>query len=112
MSDGKDLDLFDWHEIPSWAQEGGEHFDGHWVPDCQGKMDYDPGLLRISCRTYPTGGYSCAIIFGDDTVLEETGHIVASNQTEARAKVEAWAKERALHYRRVVMEGVRLDAHS
>ncbi len=91
-------DLFDWNHLPSWAQEGGEHFDGHWVPDCGGKMDYDPALLRFSCRVWRDGAYICSAYFGADTRLENTGVLSADSASEARAAVETWCKERARHY--------------
>lgn len=88
-------ELFSWHHNPYWAQEGGDHFDGNWIPDCGGKLDYDPIILRFSCRVWPDGNYTCSTIFGDDFTLSETGIWKAPSIAEARAKVEGWCREQA-----------------
>ena len=99
--------LFDWLGNPTWAQEGREHYDGGWVPDCQGKMDFDPGLLRLSCRTYPSGQYVCSAYFGDDIELETTGILRATDQVEARVAVEEWCDRAARRYRDLVAAALR-----
>lgn len=99
--------LFDFLGNPSWAQEGGEHFDGGWTPDCNGKGDFDPGLLRLSCRVYPDGDYICSVILGEDAEIETTGIQRAASKTEAKAAVEQWAGLTAARYRDLLAAALR-----
>ena len=95
--------LFAWFNNPSWAQEGGEHFDGNGVPDCQGKQDYDPGFLRFSCRVYPNGLWTASLILGDDHVVETSGMVPTGSVNEARKNVENWCADRAKHWAAVIL---------
>lgn len=105
-------ELFDFTYSPSWAQEGGEEYDGGWVKDCGGKTDFDPGILRFSCRVYPDGGFICSIYLGADIEIESTGIHHAGSKAEAKVCVEQWCQAAAKHYAQVIASNVRGHALS
>lgn len=72
-----------------------------WLPDCQGKQDFDSDLVALSCRYYPPNydsqgrhSVSASIIFGEgqDTVAQHNFH--ADTEAGAKGKAEQWAAER------------------
>ena len=100
-------DAFDWCNLPSWAQEGREHFDGNWTPDCNGKLDYDPGFLRFSCRVWNDGSYIASAIVGGDTDIASTGVVHAVTVKAARIAVEAWCADQATRWAAVIANHLR-----
>lgn len=99
-------DLFDWTGLPSWATEGGEHFDGNWTPDCNGKLDFDPGFMRFSCRVWNDGDYTCSLYLGDDICLEKTEILSAGTVALARQAVETWCAETARTYADIIAAAI------
>lgn len=96
-------------------------YQPEWLPDCQGKQDYDFDLVALSCRYYPRGGgFSifqpdicewqdnedrpeirpsavASICIGDlangpyETLA--SADFVGDTESDVKAKVEAWARE-------------------
>lgn len=73
---------------------GLERQDG-WTPDCGGKWDFDPTVVRISSRVYPGGAWTASVVVGGDDYVAETGFRRAESLVAAQAAVEAWAGEQA-----------------
>jgi len=69
-----------------------------WTPDCNGKLDYDPSIIRGSSRVWRDGDYMCTIYCGD-TALARTEILKGGTVDEAKAKVEQWmdTKARIIH---------------
>lgn len=101
---------YDWTGLPSWAAYGGEHHDNGWVPDCGGKVDFDPGLLRLSCRVWRDGAWICSVYFGADFEIESSGIQSAPTKAEAKRAVEAWCDEASKRWAEVVAAALRARA--
>jgi hypothetical protein len=67
---------------------------GGWTFDCGQKRDYDPTLIRFSCRVYPDGDYCCSLMLGEK-YLRRTEILRATGVGRAKAAVELWCAERA-----------------
>ena len=100
-------DPYCWVHNPSWAQEGGENFDGNWTPDCQGKIDYDPVSLHFSCRVWPNGYWCAALIFGDDCEVADTGIREAGSVEAARKAVEQWCEAQSMLVKNALIAALR-----
>jgi hypothetical protein len=98
---------FDWTGLPHWASWGSEHYDNGWVPDCGGKTDFDPGLLRLSCRAYPGGDWICSVYFGADFELENSGIQHATSKEEAKRAVEVWCADAFKRWSGVIAAALR-----
>jgi hypothetical protein len=101
---------YDWTGIPHWAAYGGEHYDNGWVPDCGGKIDFDPGLLRLSSRVYPDGSWIASVYFGADIRIEDTGVQHAPTKEAAKRAVEAWSDDASARWARVIAAALRARA--
>lgn len=98
---------YDFTDNPHWAQEGGEHYDGGWTPDCGQKEDFDPGLMRLSSRVWGDGSWCCSVYFGADTQIESTPIMQAENKTHAKAAVEQWCAEAFERWSKVIAASLR-----
>lgn len=67
---------------------------GGWTPDCNGKLDFDPSIIRGSSRVYRDGDYICSIVCGEDEIIS-TGIIRAPSVEAAKRAVEDWMNEKA-----------------
>ena len=65
-----------------------------WTKDCGGKQDYDPDVIRLSCRVYPDGDYCHTVYCGGDPI-EELEILSANSVQEAKDAVEKWCEETA-----------------
>lgn len=66
-----------------------------WTPDCNGKWDFDPSIVRLSSRVYPDGMHISSVIVGGDTYVIEGEIMRAGSVAEAQATVEKWSAEQA-----------------
>lgn len=102
MTDVTEAGLFCWTHNPGIYRQGGEHFDGNWVPDYGGKQDYDPVFMSFSCRVYPDGSWTASLCLGEDTKIEGTGIINAGTVADARKAAEEWCKDTAKRWAGVI----------
>jgi hypothetical protein len=72
----------------------GFNLDSGWAPDCNGKLDYDPSIIRGLSRVYRDGDYICSIICGD-TEIVTTGIVEGGTVDAAKRAVEQWMEEKA-----------------
>jgi hypothetical protein len=79
---------------------------GGWTPDCNGKLDFDPVIIRGSARVYNDGDYICSIVCGDCDIVS-TGIIGAGSVDAAKRAVEAWMNEWAKVIRGAVEQALK-----
>ena len=74
-----------------------------WNPDCGGKADFDAPLIGLSCRYYPDNTAYAHILFyiegttNGSYVTLASAEFIGDTQTEVRAKVEEWARNKIMH---------------
>lgn len=78
---------------------------GGWTPDCNGKLDFDPSIIRGSARVYNDGDYICSIVCGDTDIVS-TGIVEAGSVDAAKRAVEEWMTERAKFIRSAVEQAL------
>jgi hypothetical protein len=92
-------------------------YAAEWQDDCQGKKDYDFGIIGVSCRYYP-GSYrrgvwpSCyvSLTVGDLTLF--TFDVVGETEAEVKAAVEDFTNEKAKEVRKLVVERYGMEPKS
>ena len=108
-----------------------------WIPDCQGKMDYDCELVHLSCRYWPRGGgfhlfdsskgtfegnesrpeimpsATASILIGDPVNGSYEDMIWqefdGSTESEVKSQVETWAKEMIARVDRAIRREFKKD---
>lgn len=73
-----------------------------WMPDCQGKQDFDGPLISVSTRYWPDFTAHSSIILrlgpkqpndgGGDYLVWRDRKFSGDTEAEVKSQVEAWAK--------------------